>query len=472
MKRVILKNFRYVAALLVLAAIGLGVGGYILVNQGNRLPWSADPIRMTAVLDNAQAVTPGQGQQVSINGVQIGKIATVDLVDGRAVVGMDIEPDYVDDQVIRRDAQALLRPRTPLKDMYIQILPGSLDQPAAEEDFQVPISRTMSDVDLDEILASLDERTMDYVQLLADGLGDGLEDNGEQLAEVFKRFGPTVKDLARVNKAVSEERTALRGTVNGLARLNRKLAEKPKDLSELVTSAESTFGAFAAEDDNLRATIDELPETLKTATRTLRDVKPLADELGPATSALIPAMRALDDANRRVRPAARANTPVVRDQIRPFVRDARPLVRDLAPAATALGDTFPELDRAGKVLNRFFNMLGFNKDGREAADKPGRDEGYLYWLAWTAHNGANLINVDDANGPLRPIFLTGTCGTLTSLVNDFDPISEFLMGLSPVLAGLCGNPETTSLNAEKSLKLKGYDKAAKKLTDNRKAGEK
>jgi phospholipid/cholesterol/gamma-HCH transport system substrate-binding protein len=471
MKRAIEKNFKWVLTIVGLMAIAFGVATYILINQGNRLPWEEDTVRMTAVLDNAQAVTPGQGQQVQINGVQIGKIASVDLEDGRAVVGMDIEPQFVEDQVIRTDAQALLRPRTPLKDMFIQIVPGSMQRPAAGEGFQVPISRTMSDVDLDEILSTLDERTQDYLQLLARGAGEGLRGNGERLAEVFKRFGPTVEDLARVNRAVARERTALRRSITALARLNGRLAQKPEDLSELVTSAEATFAAFAAEDDNLRTTVDELPETLQTATRTLRDVRPFADELGPATQALIPTMRALTAANNAVRPAARTNTPFVRDQIRPFVRRSRPVVRDLVGAAEGLRQTFPEITGGARRLNRLFNMLGFNKDGREPADKAGRDEGYLFWLDWVSHITPNLINVDDANGPMRPIFLTGTCGTLTSLVNDFDPLSEFLMGLSPILAGVCGNPQTTSLSAEKALKAEGFPGAAKKLAAKREAGE-
>ena len=36
------------------------------------------------------------------------------------------------------------------------------------------------------------------------------------------------------------------------------------------------------------------------------------------------------------------------------------------------------------------------------------------------------------------------CSTLTSLVNGASPQLEFAMGLSPVLATACGNPDTAS----------------------------
>jgi phospholipid/cholesterol/gamma-HCH transport system substrate-binding protein len=469
MRRAIEKNAKWVATIFGLGVIAAAVAIYIFVQQGIRLPWEPAPVRMTAVLDNAQAVTPGQGQQVQVNGVQVGKIADVQLRDGRAVVGMDIEPKYVDDGVIRSDAEALLRPRTPLKDMYVQIVPGSQQAPAAKDGFEIPIARTMTDVDLEEILESLDERTRDYIALLAEGAGEGLRGRGDELAEVFRRFRPTVKDLARVNIAVAQERGSLRRLVSSMAALNGRLARKPQDLSQLVTAADATFGAFAAEDGNLRSTVQELPETLRTATRTLRDVGPLARELGPATQALVPTMAALTEANRRVQPAARANTPVVRDEVRPFVRRSRPLVDDLAVAATNTAATFPELSEGGRILNRLFNMLNFNPNGREAADKAGREEGYLFWLAWTAHNGANLINVDDANGPMRPILLTGTCSTLISLVSDF-PQLEFLAGLSAPLATVCGNPSTASTDAVAALRRNGYKAAAKRLAA-KEAGE-
>ena len=203
----------------------------------------------------------------------------------------------------------------------------------------------------------------------------------------------------------------------------------------------------------------ELPPTLRQATATLADLQPFARELGPASRALTPALRELDEANREVRPFARRALAPVRDEIRPFARAGRPLLRDLAPAATGLATAFPELRRSGEVLNHFFNMLGFNRDGREGPDKAGRDEGYLFWVAWLQHQASNLINVDDANGPLRPIFLTGTCGTLTTLVNDM-PALEFAAGLSPILATLCGNPSTRSIDGKRALRVTRSERQA------------
>ncbi|MEA2185089.1 MAG: phospholipid/cholesterol/gamma-HCH transport system substrate-binding protein [Solirubrobacteraceae bacterium] len=452
MSRALRKNLGPLAAIIVLVAIAAVVGGYILHKQRLRFPFiEGETMRINVELDTAQAVTPGQGQTAQVAGVQIGDIGEVKLRNGRAVVGLDIKPEYKD--LIHRDARAALRPRTGLKDMYVQIYPGKTGPPV-RAGFTIPLRSSLTDVNLDEILAQLDTRTRDYITLLANGGGEGLRGRGNDLARVFKRFGPTLRDLSRVNRAVASERVALRRLVTSLSQVNGALARKPDDLARLVNGASQTLRAVASEDGNLRDAVGELAPTLQQATGTLDATTPLARELGPATRALLPAVRRLESVNAAVSPFAREATPIVRDKVRPFVRKATPLARDLAPAARGLARAFPELDRNAKVLNDFVNMLGHNENGREPPAKAGRDEGYLFWLGWLSHQTANLQSIEDANGPMRPIFLTGTCSTLTSLVNDL-PAAEFALGLSPLLATVCKNPTTRSLSVTRALRTVG-----------------
>ena len=447
--RAIRKHLRDFLAILGLGIIATLVGGYILANQRLRFPFLEDkPFQVDAAFATAQAVTPGQGQTVQVAGVQIGQIGPVRLEDGRAVVRMEIEPKYR--RLIRQDATALLRPRTGLKDMYIQLNPGTQSAPEVPQGWRVPIHNTLPDVNLDEILSTLDVDTRDYLRLLVNGAGRGLDGRGGELAEVFRRFEPTFRDLARVSTAVAQERAALRRVVNSLARLNRHLAsgDNPRDLTQLVDASAITFRAFAAERAGLRASVRELPPSLRELTRTLRTVRTFANELGPTSRALLPAVRELDRANLAVRPFATEATPIIREQIRPFTRDVRPLLAQLRPAAEELADVTPHLTRSFRVLNHLFNMLGYNQDGREGPGDDDREEGYLFWIAWVTHDTVNLFNVDDANGPLRPLFLTGTCDTFEVLANS-NPLAEFALNLSPILGStICQNPQTQSIDVK------------------------
>ncbi len=432
------KNAKPLAAIIGLIVIALAVAVYILQEQRLRIPF-IDPksFRVNVELSDAGSVTPGQGQTAQISGVEIGDIAGVELVDGRAIVGLDIKPEFED--MVTEGSRALLRPRTGLEDMYIQIFPGK--GASVREGATIPVRNTLVDVELYEILAALDERTRQYIQLLAHGTGRGLDRRGNDLAEVLKRFEPTMEDLARVNRAVSREEDALSSVVTSLAKLNGRLADRPQDLSQLVDRSADALGGFAAEEPELRRTVSELAPTLEVAQTTLRDLRPFANQLRPTLESLIPTVRALDESNEIVRPIARGIVPEIRDEVRPFVREARPLVGDLVPTAEGLAEAFPELARAGGEFNTFLNMLGFNPRGREGPDDRGREEGYLFWLAWAAHQGVNLHNIDDANGVLRPIFLTGTCDTLANLVEG-EPELEFALGLSPVLEQACSEGVT------------------------------
>ena len=437
MRRLTLRrNLRSLLLVIAMFALGTGTAAYILAHQRLRFPLVEEaPMKLNMELANAQAVVPGQGQTVRVSGVQVGEIGKVRLREGHALVELLIEPDY--EGLVRADATALLRPKTPLKDMFLELDPGR-GKPLDEGD-TVPLKNTLPDVNPDEFLAMLDADSRDYLRLLINGAGKGLEGRGGDLREVFRLFEPTHRDLARVNGAVATRRTRLRRLVTSLNRLSGELAGKEDELAELVDSAATVFRSYAAEDRNISRAVRELPRALRQTTDTLGKVERLARVLGPASENLRPAVRALGRSQVALRPLAREAEPLLRTRIRPLVRDARPLVRDLRPAAFDLARSTPELRRTFAVLNNFLNMAAFNPRGREGPDVAGREEGFLFWIAWVSHQSANLFATADANGPFRPSLVSGSCQTFRGLVTD-QPELEFLMNLTPIITNpaLCG----------------------------------
>jgi phospholipid/cholesterol/gamma-HCH transport system substrate-binding protein len=424
------KHFKDFLAVLGLILIAGGVSVYILGKQRMRFPIvQAKPFVLNAEFQTAQAVIAGQGQTVRVSGVRIGDIGKVQLVNGRAVVRMDIERKYAD--MIHTDATALLRPKTGLKDMFIQLDPGTNDAPVAKEKWTIPVDATTPDVNPDEILSTLDSDTRDYLRLLISDAGRGLKGRSSDLRDLFRRFEPTHKDLAAVNGAIAERRTNLRRLISSLQQLNTELASHGDDLAGLVSSSSAVFHAFAAEDQYISAAVHELPSTLQQTTTTLGKVQRFADVLGPATRNLQPAARALDPANRAVTPFAKEATPLLANDIRPFVREARPLVRDLRPAATQTADAAPGLTRTFTQFNNFFNLLANNPGGREGPSA-NRQEGYLFWLAWAQHMAIQLFSSSDANGVFRPVTIAAPCAMVKQTISD-QPELEFLQMLTPIL---------------------------------------
>jgi phospholipid/cholesterol/gamma-HCH transport system substrate-binding protein len=424
-RRAIAKHARDFGAVVGLVLIAAVVAGYILGHQRLRFPWEGRPFDLQAAFSTAQAVTPGQGQTVRVSGVRVGDITKVGLKDGRAVVTMSLEPQYKD--LVHTDATALLRPKTGLKDMFIELDPGSARAPLAKRGWTLPVGNTLPDVNPDEILASLDADTRDYLTLLVDGAGQGLKGRGDDLREVFRRFEPTHRDLARVNGLVARRHRNLSRLVHSLGDLNDELADKSDDLAALVSSSSAVFRSFASEQANVTRAVGDLPAALRQTTDTLDRVERFAEVLRPAAVHLQPTVKALDRANHAVTPFATEATPIVRNQVRPFVRDARPVVRSAKTPASELAASTPDLKRSFKVLNDFLNEVAYNPNGREAPGVDGREEGYLFWAAWLQHNGAAIFSTSDANGPFRPVTLGGTCGVLRSLAGETPPLNQVLL---------------------------------------------
>jgi len=416
-RRHIKKHLTDVLAIIGLLIVALGVGGYILSKQRFYLPPSVpvlgtDFAELKGEFTTAKSVTPGQGQTVTIAGVDVGEIEKVELVEGRALVTMKIRQRYF--ERVRKDATMLLRPKTGLEDMTIELSPGRGER--VPEGWTVPVQNTLPDVKFEEILASLDRDTRDYLRLLINGAGKGLEGRGDDLAATFKRFEPGARDLRRITSVLEDRRGNIRRSIHNLRLLVEAVGEKDDELAQLIDSSNTVFRSFANQDRNLRASLQQLPGTLRVTDETLGKVDRLGRTLGPALGDLRPTARALGPTLRQTRPFLRRSTPIIRDQIRPFARDVRPVVRSLRPAARGLAETTPDLVSTFRVLNYLLNELAYNPPGDQ-------EEGYLFWGSWLNHIANNVFGTQDAHGPVRrgTILISCSTGRLLDTIIASDP---------------------------------------------------
>jgi phospholipid/cholesterol/gamma-HCH transport system substrate-binding protein len=437
-----LSDFLWIGALIV---VSIAVGGVILANQQSRgrVPLLQKPaFKLYADFEDAQGVNPGQGQTVRVAGVEVGKLSAVEVQQGKGVVTMAIEPKYRN--LVHTDATALLRPRTGLKDMFVELDPGTPNAPLMKEKAHIPVVNTAPDIDPDEVLAALDTDTRDYLQLLINGLGKGLHNRGNDLREVFRRFEPLHRDIAKMQSGFAARRRELARLVHNYGRLTMTLGRADKDLARLVDASNAVFEAFAAENQNVSLTVARLPGALNTTANTLGKVERLGRVMGPSLEALRPAFREMHEANLEVRPFVREAAPITKNQIRPFVRAARGPVRDLKPASRNLARAMPDLKDSFYEFNRFFNMAAYNPGGAEdiseecerdgvcTEQERNRNEGYLYWLGWVTQNTNSLFSTADASGPFRRAVLLVSCTTLRNILDD-TPVAEQVIGFTGVL---------------------------------------
>jgi phospholipid/cholesterol/gamma-HCH transport system substrate-binding protein len=466
-----LGDFLAIVALFILA---LGIGGYILSQERLHFPLVQEsPFTVKMELPNAQAVQPGQGQTVRVAGVEVGQVGQVELKNGVAVVELQLEPKFKG--LLRQDATALLRSKTGLKDMFVEVDPGQ-GKPL-EENGTIRVQNTASDINPDEFLSALDSDTRDYLKLLINGAGKGLKGRGSDLQNTFAALGPTHRDLARVTRAIASRRGNLRRLIHNYGLLVHELGGKDTELTRLVQQSNQVFEAFASQDVNISSFVSKLPGSLRQTESTLIKADRLAQELRPALASLRPPFRKIASANAQVLPLAKEGTPILKNQVRPFVRNSQPFTRDFGIGARDLAKAGPDLTKTFGELNRLFNIAAYNPGGTQSissgcetsgacsAAERNRSEGYLYWLAWIAQNTTSIFSTRDAQGSIRRVSLGGVnCATVAAIAGGISGQlpPELKTTLNGTLASLPGPVKTGILGA---LGQAGPDPTVDNITD-------
>ena len=271
-------------------------------------------------------------------------------------------------------------------------------------------------MDPDEIFAALDADTRPYLKLLVAGAGKGLRGRGEDLNATLRRLEPLHRDLARVTRATAAAPTGRSSaSCTATACSPTSSAASPAELERLVSASGEVFGALAGEDEDISTA------TARAAGGAARDPRTRSSEVGGLARELKPTLAA----------AAPADPPARRDQRRGAALLPRDAPRSCATRSARScarrgrgrptcgwrrwsgAEAAPDLDDSLGELNRFFNIGAFNPGGAEGlagmsvTEQRARQEGFLYWLAWTAQNGVSLFSTADAQGPWRRVTICG-----------------------------------------------------------------
>jgi phospholipid/cholesterol/gamma-HCH transport system substrate-binding protein len=406
MKRAIKDHAKEFVAIAALITFGLATAVFILANQQAPYPsWvpilGDDTFELKTELSTAQAVTPGQGQTVNVAGIKVGDITDVELEDGHAVVTMLIEDRY--DGLIKDDASVLVRPRTGLQDMTLEVDPGTEKAEPLEEGDVIGEESTLRSVNPDEFLAALDGDTRDYLKLLVQGGSEGLAGNGEEASALLRRFSPLSKYVASLNGALAKRADAIRRSITSFKQVSEALGSSDTRLGDFVSSSNDVLSAFARQEASLRETFQELPSTLTETREAVISGDAFAQELGPAATALIPSAKALKPALEETYPFFRDTTDPIRQQITPFARQTQDTFAELRKTTTKLNDATPTVVHSLDELNSLFNAVGYNP--------PGAEEGNLFWAAWLGHDANQTFNIQDASGPVLRAVAMQSCQT-------------------------------------------------------------
>lgn len=456
--------FISVVVMIVLAVL---IGGYILTQERLSLPgWvpvvGKSYFTLTGDFETGQALTPGQGQAVTIAGAKVGEIARVEQHQGNAQVTMNLTPKYA--HYIYRNATALLRPKTQLNDMTVEIDPGTPSAGRIPTGFKLPLAQTAPNVNFDEFLSALDAETRAYLQELLAGAGEGLKGNASNLSATFKRFDPIARYIRQITSQLQLRNRNIEHSIHNFQLVMNALGGKDTELAQLIQASNAVFKTFAEQDQAVQSTLRLLPGALAKTRSGLGKLATASEVAGPTLKALESWAKAVAPAEEASRPLFRNTAPVFKNEIGPFARRVQPIFNQFKPTLKQFAEAAPELVTSFSVFNEFFNELGYNPGPKQG--------GFMFFLDWANHDLNSVLSTADAHGPVGRTLAYLNCNLLEVLggaaeVNSNVKVAVAL--LKPPTTEECNQLGLKSATATKARVSEGHSSLGTALISKRSA---
>lgn len=340
---------RNVVALLVVMTMGLVCGGYILSQQRFVPPWANEKM-VYATFSESPALAPGRGQEVRMSGVPVGDIRASELSpEGNALVLLAIDRnDY--DGPIYDDATVVLRPKSPLNEMYIEMDPGTAAGAPLEDYGVLPVANAKPPVQVDAALAHLDDNALAAVQSLLEASDVALATAPQDLPAGVRATTDVVNRLKPVVDQLDLRRENLSRLVTSIGQLSTAVGGDEKRLTDLANSLSTTLSTVSAQSDALRASLNELPGVVDDLGSATGSVAQLSDQLDPTLDNVLAASEELPSALDRLNDTVDTLDGTI-DRARPVAQKLRPVAADLRPFVNDLNATLPDLQSVSGRLD-------------------------------------------------------------------------------------------------------------------------
>jgi ABC-type transporter Mla subunit MlaD len=316
------------------------------------LPWR-DPFQFHAVFQTSNNLR--LDSPVRIAGVNVGEVVAVEREDGSDMVKVTME--MKDDGLpIHNDATLKIRSRIFLEgNFFVDLSPGTPGGDEVDDGDTIPVTRTSTPVQLDELLTALQTNDREALQDLLNGLGDGLSgepspaDDRDQDPDVrgetaAKSLNDSLDDApaslrgsAHVNRALlGTEPRDLSKLIAGLDKVTTALGTNEEQLKSFITNFNRFFATFAAEEQNLNEAIRLLAPTLENADKSLTSLNAALPELEGFARDLIPGVQETQSTIAAVTPwLSQAERLFGRSELGGLLDSLRPATASLASAASS-----------------------------------------------------------------------------------------------------------------------------------------
>jgi virulence factor Mce-like protein len=219
----------------------------------------AGQYKLTAYFKETIGLYPGSS--VSILGIDVGSITDVTALGDKVRVDMVVDDDYD----IPADADAVVVAPSLVSDRYVQFAPVYDGGPKMKDGDQVPLKRTATPVELDQVYGALDDLSKALgptgankdgaLSDLVDTGAANLDGNGEALNRTLTGFSQAVETLAT-------NRDDLFGSLDNLQTFTTALATIDAQVSQFNDNMAAVSDLLANEREDLASAVKLLSSAL------------------------------------------------------------------------------------------------------------------------------------------------------------------------------------------------------------------
>jgi phospholipid/cholesterol/gamma-HCH transport system substrate-binding protein len=386
------------------------VGPYLAFT--GHVPFTSYGYELKATFSNG--VNIATNSPVRIAGVDVGRVISTERDGDATTVTFTVEGKG---RPIHDDAFAAIRPRIFLEgNFFIDLSPGSPSAPELHSDDTIPVSRTSTWVQIDEVLTALQSPVRADLGHLLESYGTALTSKptaaedatqepevrgksaGEALNGAFHYGGNAGRYSAQVTNALLGTRPHdLSRLVAGAGRAFGALAKNENDLKGLIVNFDVFTGALAAQSANLSTTVNRLAPTLKnfhgslvSLNKALPPLRAWAIEMTPAVAELPAVIKAGKPWLAQARPLLSGKEAGGTAKL---LREATPGLTGAAQAGKAIA--LPQLNRISLCTTKVLVPTGNQVINDQFSTGQPNYREFLYTLTDFAGWGQNF----DGNGP-------------------------------------------------------------------------
>ena len=386
------------------------IGPYLAFT--GHVPFTSYGYELKATFSNG--VNIATNSPVRIAGVDVGRVISTERDGDATTVTFTVEGKG---RPTHDDAFAAIRPRIFLEgNFFIDLSPGSPSAPELHSDDTIPVSRTSTWVQIDQVLTALQAPVRADLSHLLESYGTALTSKptaaedvtqepevrgksaGEALNGAFRYGGDAGRYSAQVTNALlGTQPHDLSRLVAGTGRTFAALAKNEEDLKGLIVNFDVFTGALAAQSANLSTTVNRLAPTLKnfhsslvSLNKALPPLRAWAIEMTPAVAELPAVIKAGKPWLAQARPLLSGKEAGGTAKL---LREATPGLAGAAQAGKAVA--LPQLNRISLCTSKVLVPTGNQVINDQFSTGQPNYREFLYSLTDFSGWGQNF----DGNGP-------------------------------------------------------------------------